>query len=133
MSVTGRLCLPSFQRVPRADSHHRQNFMHCPGLPGKTPTTIGAFRRRAMDVDGVDRRGPEQSGVVLENNRRLTIELATAKTLQAISQRLISESTCESLYIQILDAAITLMAADAASVQMLTADHESLLLLGWRN
>jgi len=53
--------------------------------------------------------------------------------LQTISTRLISETTCDSLYLQILDAASTLMSADAASVQMLDTDQESLLLLNWRN
>jgi PAS domain S-box-containing protein len=53
--------------------------------------------------------------------------------LQTISTRLISESTCDSLYLLILDAAITLMAADMASVQMLDTDQESLLLLNSRN
>jgi len=59
--------------------------------------------------------------------------VARAKTLQSISTRLISESTPESLYAQILDAAIELMASDAASVQILAADYASLGLLAWRN
>jgi PAS domain S-box-containing protein len=37
------------------------------------------------------------------------------------------------LYAQILGAAMELMASDAASVQMLTADHASLRLLAWKN
>jgi len=53
--------------------------------------------------------------------------------LQTISTRLISETTCDSLYLQILDAAIALMTANAASVQMLDTDQESLVLLNWRN
>jgi len=59
--------------------------------------------------------------------------VAGAKTLQSISTRLISESTPESLYEQILGAAMELMASDAASVQMLAADHTSLRLIAWRN
>jgi PAS domain S-box-containing protein len=68
-----------------------------------------------------------------QSERRLAREVAGAKTLQSISTRLISESTPESLYAQILDAAMELMAADAASVQMLAADHTSLRLLAWKN
>jgi PAS domain S-box-containing protein len=59
--------------------------------------------------------------------------IARAKTLQSISTRLISESTPESLYAQILGAAIELMGSDAASVQMLAADGASLTLLAWSN
>ena len=68
-----------------------------------------------------------------QSERRLAHEVAGAKTLQSISTRLISESTPESLYAQILGAAIELMASDAASVQMLAADQTSLRLLAWRN
>jgi PAS domain S-box-containing protein len=60
-------------------------------------------------------------------------EIAGLRTLQSISTRLISESTPQSLHIQILDAAMALMAADSASVQMLAADGKSLMLLGSKN
>jgi PAS domain S-box-containing protein len=63
----------------------------------------------------------------------LASEIAGARTLQSISTRLISEVTQESLFAQILDAAAELMGADAASIQMLDADQESLTLLGWKN
>lgn len=53
--------------------------------------------------------------------------------MQAISTRLISELTQEALFAQILDAAMELMTSDAASVQMLAPDGESLALIGWRN
>jgi len=68
-----------------------------------------------------------------ESERRLAAEAAAARTLQSISTRLISESTPESLFAQIVDAAIELMGADAASVQLLDPGEESLTLLGWRN
>ena len=68
-----------------------------------------------------------------QSEQRLAREVAGAKTLQSISTRLISESTPESLYEQILGAAIELMASDAASIQMLAPDHTSLTLLAWRN
>jgi PAS domain S-box-containing protein len=61
--------------------------------------------------------------------QRLAREVAAERTLQSISTRLISESTQESLFAKILDAAMELMAADAASVQMLAADGKSLVLL----
>ena len=68
-----------------------------------------------------------------QSEQRLAREVAGAKTLQSISTRLISESTPESLYAQILGAAMELMDSDAASVQMLAADRTSLRLLAWRN
>jgi len=68
-----------------------------------------------------------------QSEQRLAREVARARTLQSISTRLISESTPESLYAQILGAAIELMGSDAASVQMLTADQTSLSLLAWKN
>jgi PAS domain S-box-containing protein len=67
------------------------------------------------------------------SEQQLAREVAGARTLQAISARLISEPTKESLYAQILDAAITLMASDAGSLQILAADQTSLILLLWRN
>jgi PAS domain S-box-containing protein len=66
------------------------------------------------------------------SERRLAAEIAGARTLQSISTRLISESTQESVFAQILDAAIELMAADAGSLQMLASDAVSLTLLDCR-
>jgi len=68
-----------------------------------------------------------------ESERRLASEVAGVRTLQSISTRLISELTQESLFSQILDAAMELMASDAASVQMLASDGQSLILLGCKN
>jgi len=68
-----------------------------------------------------------------ESERRLASEVSAARTLQSISSRLISESTQESLFGQVLDAAMELMSSDAASLQMLAPDGESLTLIGWKN
>jgi PAS domain S-box-containing protein len=68
-----------------------------------------------------------------ESRQRLERELAGARTLQSISARLISELNQESLFTLIVDAAMELTAADAASIQMLAPDEKSLILLGWRN
>jgi len=65
--------------------------------------------------------------------RRLASELARVKTLQSISTQLISEVTPESLFAQLLDAAMALMASDAASLQILSSDGQALILIGWRN
>ena len=68
-----------------------------------------------------------------DSERRLAREAAAASTLQSISTRLISESTQESLFAQILDAAMELMSSDASSIQMLAPDGEALTLFGSRN
>jgi PAS domain S-box-containing protein len=91
-------------------------------------TLIGASK---ILRDVTERRRSEIA--LRESEQRLASEVARARTLQSIITRLISASTQESLSAQILDAAIELMAADAASVQMLAPDEESLTLLGWRN
>ena len=77
-------------------------------------------------------RTKQAEAALRRSEQQLARELARAKTLQSISTRLISESTPESLYAQILGAATELMASDAASVQMLAAD-QTLRLLAWRN
>jgi signal transduction histidine kinase/ActR/RegA family two-component response regulator len=65
------------------------------------------------------------------NETRLAADLAAAKSLQEISSRLIPEQRSEELYTEILNAALVLMKADAASVQILEGDR--LKLLAQRN
>lgn len=67
------------------------------------------------------------------SQQQLAREVAGARALQDISTRLITETTQQTLFPQILDAAMELMAADAAGLQMLSADGRSLILLAWRN
>jgi two-component sensor histidine kinase len=64
---------------------------------------------------------------------RLAAELAAAQQLQAFSTVLISEQQPDALYEQLLDAAMALMKADAASVQILDSDGARLRLLASRN
>lgn len=90
---------------------------------------IIGFSKIAHDITGAKKA----EAALRQSEQRLAREVADAKTLQSISARLILESTPESLYAQILGAAMELMASDAASVQMLSADHTSLRLLAWRN
>jgi PAS domain S-box-containing protein len=78
-------------------------------------------------------RAKQAEAALRQSEQRLAREVAGAKTLQSISTRLISESTLESLYAQILDAAMELMASDGASLQILAADAASVKLLAWKN
>ncbi len=94
--------------------------------------TISPLRDPAGRIVGCSKiarditKAKQAEAALRQSEQRLAREVAGAKTLQSISTRLISESTPESLYAQILGAAIELMASDAASVQMLAADQASL-------
>ena len=93
-----------------------------------TGVIVGASKI-LRDVTGSKR----DRAALRDSERRLASEVTSARTLQSISTRLISESNQESLFGQILDAAKELMASDAASVQMLEPGGEFLQLLGFRN
>jgi PAS domain S-box-containing protein len=101
--------------------------------------TISPLRDPAGRIIGCSKiarditKAKQAEAALRQSEQRLAREVAGAKTLQSISTRLISESTPESLYAQILGAAMELMASDFASVQILAADHASLKLLAWRN
>jgi PAS domain S-box-containing protein len=101
--------------------------------------TISPLRDPAGRIIGCSKiarditKSKQAAAALRQSQQRLAREVAGAKTLQSISTRLISESTPESLYVQILGAAIEIMASDAASLQMLAPDHASLRLLAWTN
>jgi len=101
--------------------------------------TISPLRDPAGRIIGCSKiarditKAKQAEAALRQSEQRLAREVAGAKTLQSISTRLISESTPESLYAQILGAAMELMASNFASVQILAADHASLKLLAWRN
>ncbi|GAB3767232.1 hypothetical protein GCM10028796_28140 [Ramlibacter monticola] len=67
-----------------------------------------------------------------ESEARLVAELSGARTLQRLSTRLVGEQGADTLFEPILEAATELMAADAASLQLLDPGGERLLLLGAR-
>jgi len=101
--------------------------------------TISLLRDSAGRIIGCSKiarditKAKQAEAALRQSEQRLAREVAGAKTLQSISTRLISESTPESLYAQILGAAMELMASDCASVQILAAGQASLKLLAWRN
>ena len=101
--------------------------------------TISPLRDAAGRIIGCSKiardvtKAKQAAAALRRSEQRLTREVAGAKTLQSISTRLISESTPESLYDQVLGAAMELMASDAACLQMLAADNTSLRLLAWTN
>jgi PAS domain S-box-containing protein len=100
--------------------------------------TISPLRDSAGRIVGCSKiardisKARQAEAALRQSEQRLAREVAGARTLQSISTRLISESTPESLYAQILDAAMELMASDCASVQILAADGASLRLLAWK-
>jgi|RhiMethySRZTD1v2_1073278.scaffolds.fasta_scaffold14931_5 PAS domain S-box-containing protein len=101
--------------------------------------TISPLRDPAGRIIGASKiarditKAKQAEAALRQSEQQLAREVAGAKTLQSISTRLISESTPESLYAQILGAAMELLESDAASLQMLAADHASLRLLAWKN
>jgi len=101
--------------------------------------TVSPLRDRAGMMIGYSSitrditRAKQVEAELRQREQRLAREVSGVMTLQSISTRLISESTPESLYTQILGAAMELMASDCASVQVLAADHTSLKLLAWKN
>jgi PAS domain S-box-containing protein len=101
--------------------------------------TISPLRDPAGKIIGCSKiarditKAKQAEAALRQSEQRLTREVARAKTLQSISTRLISKATPESLYDQILGAAMELMASDAACLQMLAADNTSLRLLAWTN
>ena len=78
-------------------------------------------------------KAKQAEAALRRSEQRLRRDVMRAKVLQSISTRLISESTPQSLYLQILDSAMEVMTSDAACVQMLAANNRSLKLLAWRN
>jgi PAS domain S-box-containing protein len=101
--------------------------------------TISPLRDTAGRIIGCSKiardvtKAKQAAADLRRSEQRLTREVAGAKTLQSISTRLMSESTPDSLYDQLLAAAVELMGSDAACLQMLEADHASLRLLAWTN
>ena len=71
--------------------------------------------------------------VLRESEQRLTTELSGSHALQGLSTRLIPEQSPEALYDQILDTALELMGADAASLQLLDDDGKRLRRVATRN
>jgi PAS domain S-box-containing protein len=64
-----------------------------------------------------------------ESEARLATELADAKELQQISAKLIHEDDTETLYTEILDAAVRIMRSDMGSMQKFHPDRNELELL----
>jgi PAS domain S-box-containing protein len=67
-----------------------------------------------------------------ESQDRLAVELAAAERLHAISTRLIQEGDTDQLYERILDAALSIMKSDMASMQIVDEKENALRLLTWR-
>ena len=107
---------------------------------------IAVNGRAVFDADGARAHALELAGTVLditerkqaeaalrEGERRLAAKLANARTLQHLSTALIHEQSPEAMYEQILDAALVLMGADSAALQMLDAGDGSLRMLAARH
>jgi two-component system CheB/CheR fusion protein len=100
---------------------------------------IWPFRKRSVAAKGVaitftnitERRTAEEA--LRDSRARLTRDLEDARRLQKVSGMLIEDESGAALHEQILDAAMGIMHADCASIQMLDAERGELRLLAWRN
>src|SRR5262249_43710407 len=68
-----------------------------------------------------------------DSRAKIARELEDAKLLQRISSILVEDESGERLYDEIIDAAMAIMRADFASIQLLDAESGALDLLAWRN
>lgn len=75
--------------------------------------------------DELERLIREPAGELRDNEARLAAELAETKLLQGISAALVQHDRVEDLYGKIMDAAVTLMRSDYASMQMLYPERGS--------
>ena len=93
---------------------------------------VGASRDVTLEKEAQHYREHLHNELVASQSR-LAAELEAAQRLQSVSTNLISEQQPEVVYEQLLDAAMALMKADAASVQMLDPEGLRLRLLASRN
>jgi PAS domain S-box-containing protein len=70
---------------------------------------------------------------LLASQEQLKRDLEKAKALQTVSTELIPEQHPETFFSRVLDAATSLMEADAASIQMLDERSGRLRLLAWKS
>ncbi len=77
-----------------------------------------------------ERRRVEETRKTLADQREM--ELAGMRRLQEVSMLLLREGQPDTLYEQILEAAIALMRSDMGSMQMLDPEHGVLRLLAWK-
>jgi signal transduction histidine kinase/ActR/RegA family two-component response regulator len=107
---------------------------------------IAVNGRASFDGEGARAKPLELAGTVLDiterkqaeaalrdGERRLATKLANARTLQQLSTALIHEQSAEAMYEQILHAALVLMGADAAALQMLDPGDGALRLVASRH
>ncbi|RZJ92389.1 MAG: hypothetical protein EOO20_01990 [Chryseobacterium sp.] len=75
----------------------------------------------------------DQAADLLLRDEALRRELRDTRILQRISNHIIEEENVESFYDLLLEAAMELMYADFASIQIFKADQNALYLLAHRN
>lgn len=79
---------------------------------------------------GVERVRAQEARDIAE--ARLEAELADTRLLQSISAELIEQDRAEDIYEKVLDAAMQIMRAEKASMQVLDENHDALRLFAFR-
>lgn len=116
-----------------AHSGHRKFNREDARLLARLSRFASAAHQMAAALGESERRLESTDAVLRESEQRLTLELSASRVLQQLSTRLIPEQSPESLYDQILDTALELMRADAASMQLLEDDGKRLRRVATRN
>lgn len=144
----GRVFAPSFE----AEAEVHETLLAPFAVHGKPAGTVWAIKHDPQDhferedarlLESLARFAAAAHGMMqalhgaqAANQRsktELAARLADAELLQRLSTSLISEQEADALYEQSLTAAIALMRADAASLQILSPDGNQLILLAARN
>lgn len=100
--------------------------------------TIQPLRNSRGKIEGLIEHGIEITEQVRArqalqaSEEKLAAELAHTEQLQRISCQLIQEDDINTLYQQIVEAAIAMMRSDMGSVQMLYPERNDLRLLAWK-
>lgn len=84
----------------------------------------------AAVVDVTERKQAEEA--VRAREHQMAAELAATQALQDVSIQMIQEGDVNGLYQQILDAAVAIMRADMASIQIVDEDQDALRMLAFR-
>jgi signal transduction histidine kinase len=113
--------------VERPDGQRKTVMAHPQAIRNERGEVIGAIN---CFYDITERKLTEERTRASE--AQLAIELADMQRLQRISSQLIQEGDLDTLYVQILEAAIQMMGADMGSMQMLDPERNELRLLAWR-
>ena len=130
-AVSARGAIEMDCRVRRYDGEYR--WLMVRGVPVlDADDSVQEWVGTATDITERKQEGVALRGSEAELAADLAQDLVGTQQIQRISTQLIQEGNLDAVYEQILDAAITVMRSDMASMQMLDRDQNALRLLAWK-